>query len=171
MTTSIPPALARRRGYSGPALFSAGFRSFFFSGAVWAAASVPLWIFLYLGAVALPTALSPLDWHIHGVEELGGLQSMPLRFLLSAIAALAAVALLASAAPSLANRAAADACAAKLGPDAKVIYAAVIDSVKTGDLVENIRSKTRGLVLSGKLERAKAQGAAEAAGACLKQAR
>lgn len=96
---------------------------------------------------------------------------MSVRFSLPAIAALAAVALLASGAPSHANRAAADACAAKLGPDAKIIYAAVIDSVKTGDLAENVKSKTRSLVLSGKLERAKAKGAAEAAGACLKQAR
>ena len=96
---------------------------------------------------------------------------MPIRFPLPAFAALAAAVLLASGSPALANRAAADACAAKLGSDAKVIYAAVIDSVKAGDLVENIRSKTRSLVLSGKLERAKAQPAAEAAGACLKQAR
>lgn len=64
-TSAIPPALARRRSYAGPALFSYGFRPFFLGGAIWAAAAVPLWTFLYVGAIGLPSALSPTDWHIH----------------------------------------------------------------------------------------------------------
>ncbi len=70
-----------------------------------------------------------------------------------------------------ANHAAADACAARLGPDAKIVYAAVIDSVTAGDLVETIKLKTRSLVMSGKLSRGQAKAAAEAAGACLKEAK
>jgi hypothetical protein len=85
---------------------------------------------------------------------------------------LAAVAALSVAAgPALANRAAADACAAKLPANSKLIYAATIDSVKPSvDLTSVVRDKTRGLVMSGKLSRGEAQGAAQAAGQCLKLA-
>lgn len=86
-------------------------------------------------------------------------------------AAIAAVLLALPSLAAQANRAAADACAARLGPDAKIVYAAVIDSVKAGDLVETIKLKTRSLVMSGKLSRGQAKAAAEAAGACLKQAK
>ena len=73
--------------------------------------------------------------------------------------------------PSFANRASADACAAKLPPDARQIYAASIGSVAPGvDMKEVVRSKTRALVIGGKLSRDAARPAAEAAGACLKQA-
>jgi hypothetical protein len=76
-----------------------------------------------------------------------------------------------SAVPSYANRAAADACAAKLPANAKLVYAATVGSVKHGvDLVETVRSKTRSLVISGKLSRSSAKGAATAAGGCLKLA-
>jgi hypothetical protein len=75
------------------------------------------------------------------------------------------------AAPAAANRAAADACAAKLPADAKLVYAAAIGSVAAGiDLRDMVRSKTRALVIGGKLSRGQARPAAEAAGACLKQA-
>ena len=73
--------------------------------------------------------------------------------------------------PSFANRASADACAAKLSPDAKQIYAASIGSAAPGvDMKEVVRSKTRALVIGGKLSRDAARPAAEAAGVCLKQA-
>lgn len=62
---AIPAALAGRREYAGPAMFSYGFRPFFFGGAVWAALSILLWIPQYMGAVTLPTAHAPLDWHSH----------------------------------------------------------------------------------------------------------
>lgn len=79
--------------------------------------------------------------------------------------------LLASAGPSLADRKAADSCAAKLSPEAKLIYAETIGAVKPGvDLTATITAKARGLVMSGKLTRANARPAAEAAGACLKHA-
>ncbi|MBS0532833.1 MAG: NnrS family protein [Proteobacteria bacterium] len=58
-------ALDRRRHYAGPALFSYGFRIFFLSAAVWAAAGVLLWLPVYLGLLPFATAFSALDWHIH----------------------------------------------------------------------------------------------------------
>ncbi|MDZ4371292.1 MAG: NnrS family protein [Phenylobacterium sp.] len=53
---------AARRTYAGPALFSFGFRPFFFFGAIWSAVVVPLWLFSYFhgGSAALTR-----EWHIH----------------------------------------------------------------------------------------------------------
>lgn len=62
---SIPAALRRRREYSGPALFSYGFRPFFLGAAGWAALALVLWLAQYAGAVTLPIAMPPLDWHVH----------------------------------------------------------------------------------------------------------
>lgn len=62
---NTPAALRRRLEYVGPAIFSYGFRPFFLGGAVWAALSVALWLPQYFGDLSLPTAFSPLDWHIH----------------------------------------------------------------------------------------------------------
>lgn len=75
-------------------------------------------------------------------------------------------------APAFANKAAADACAAKLPADAKLIYAATIGGVTPAvDLKDLIRSKTRPLVMSGKIGRDQAPAAAQAAGTCLQQAK
>ncbi len=60
-----PTALQRRLEYTGPAIFSYGFRPFFLGGATWAALSVALWLPQYFGELSLPTAFNPLDWHIH----------------------------------------------------------------------------------------------------------
>lgn len=62
---NAPAALRRRLDYVGPAIFSFGFRPFFLGGAIWAALSIVLWLPQYFGDLSLPTALSPLDWHIH----------------------------------------------------------------------------------------------------------
>lgn len=62
---AIPAALSRRRDYAGPVLLSAGFRPFFLAASMWAAFGVALWIPVYLGMIALPAQVSPLDWHIH----------------------------------------------------------------------------------------------------------
>ncbi len=88
------------------------------------------------------------------------------------LVALAAVAITASfAAPSHANRAAADSCASRLPADAKLIYTATIGSVGPGvNLPDKVRANARSLVMAGKINRAQAQSAAQAAGACLKQA-
>lgn len=81
---SIPAALARRRDYAGPALFSYGFRPFFLGGACWAAFGVLLWLPLYFGQIALPTAFGPLDWHIHEMLY-GYVAAVIAGFLLTAI--------------------------------------------------------------------------------------
>jgi uncharacterized protein involved in response to NO len=58
------------RDYRGPALFSFGFRPFFLFAALWAAATIPLWIAaLLLGSGALATLVTR-DWHVH--EQLFG---------------------------------------------------------------------------------------------------
>jgi len=51
---------AARRAYDGPALFSYGFRPFFFFGALWSALVVPLWLASYFHGGALTR-----EWHIH----------------------------------------------------------------------------------------------------------
>jgi uncharacterized protein involved in response to NO len=81
---AIPAALARRLGYEGPALFSYGFRPFFLGGAVWAALGILLWLPLVFGELALPTAMSPLDWHIHEMI-FGYVAAVIAGFLLTAI--------------------------------------------------------------------------------------
>lgn len=53
---------AARRAYTGPPLFSLGFRPFFLFGSIWAALAVPIWIWSHLGAAA---PLAHRDWHVH----------------------------------------------------------------------------------------------------------
>src|SRR5262245_55812876 len=81
---SIPAALARRRDYAGPALFSYGFRPFFLAGAAWAALGVLLWLPQYFGEITLPTAFAPLDWHVHEML-FGYVAAVVAGFLLTAI--------------------------------------------------------------------------------------
>ena len=77
-------ALQRRRDYTGPALFSYGFRPFFLGGAAWAAFGILLWLPQYLGGMTLPTRFPALDWHIH--EMLYGYVAATIAgFLLTAI--------------------------------------------------------------------------------------
>jgi uncharacterized protein involved in response to NO len=54
---------AARRQYSGPALFSFGFRPFFLGAAIWAVLAVPLWLWTHLGGST--GALIDRDWHVH----------------------------------------------------------------------------------------------------------
>ncbi len=81
---SIPAALARRRDYSGPAIFSYGFRPFFLGGAIWAAMAILIWIPLYMGALTWRSPLAPLDWHIHEMLY-GYVPAVVAGFLLTAI--------------------------------------------------------------------------------------
>jgi len=81
---SIPAALARRRDYAGPALFSFGFRPFFLAAGSWAAFGILLWLPQYLGALTLPTHFSALDWHIHEMLY-GYVAAAAAGFLLTAI--------------------------------------------------------------------------------------
>jgi uncharacterized protein involved in response to NO len=80
----LHPALQRRRGYAGPALFAYGFRPFFLAAGLWAAFGILLWLPQFLGLVTLPTVFSALDWHIH--EMLYGYVAASIAgFLLTAI--------------------------------------------------------------------------------------
>ena len=72
------------RGYAGPALLSYGFRIFFLGGAAWAALAVALWLPLLTGAIVVPMALSPLDWHVHELL-FGFLPAIVAGFLLTAV--------------------------------------------------------------------------------------
>lgn len=54
-----------RPPYSGPALFSYGFRPFFLLAGLFAALIVPLWLLVWSGRLGLNGPFSPVDWHIH----------------------------------------------------------------------------------------------------------
>ena len=53
------------RAYTGPALFSFGFRPFFLFGAIWAATAMLLWLAMLTGWLDLPTAFDSISWHAH----------------------------------------------------------------------------------------------------------
>lgn len=84
----------------------------------------------------------------------------------------AAVLSLAFAAPALADQAAADRCAASLGPDAKAIYVATAPGFAgASDPRSLVTEKTKALVQSGAVSMSNARSAAESAGTCLTQLR
>jgi uncharacterized protein involved in response to NO len=47
------------------ALLKEPFRPFFLAGAVWAVVAMAIWLALAHGAIGLPPAMSPRDWHAH----------------------------------------------------------------------------------------------------------
>jgi len=68
----------------GPAILSYGFRPFFLLGAVYAGAGIAIWLPLLFGDIRMPTAFSPLDWHIHEMLY-GYVPAIMTGFLLTAI--------------------------------------------------------------------------------------
>ena len=74
----------RLRAHRGPAILSYGFRPFFLFGAVWAALAVAIWLPMLGGWLALPTALSPLEWHVHELVY-GYVPAIVAGFLLTAV--------------------------------------------------------------------------------------
>jgi uncharacterized protein involved in response to NO len=56
---------SRYRPWSGPALFSAGFRPFFLLAGIWAALALPLWLVMLGGHLGLPSVFDPVAWHTH----------------------------------------------------------------------------------------------------------
>lgn len=72
------------RAYTGPALLSFGFRPFFLGGALWAAIVVALWLPMLAGSLSLPTAFSPVEWHVHELLY-GFLPAVVAGFLLTAV--------------------------------------------------------------------------------------
>jgi uncharacterized protein involved in response to NO len=78
--TPIP----RLRPWAGSALLAYGFRPFFLAAGVWAAVALALWLAALRGPWSLPTALTPLAWHVH--EMIFGFAAAALAgFLLTAI--------------------------------------------------------------------------------------
>lgn len=80
MTTSA----AQIRAYQGPALFSYGFRPFFLFGAAWSALALAIWLPMLSGYLSLPTALAPIDWHVHELIY-GYVPAVVAGFLLTAV--------------------------------------------------------------------------------------
>ncbi|MGD9802895.1 MAG: NnrS family protein [Hyphomicrobiaceae bacterium] len=80
MTTSA----AQIRAFTGPALLSYGFRPFFLFGALWAALAVALWIPILTGHLVLPSALGPVQWHVHELV-FGYVPAIVAGFLLTAV--------------------------------------------------------------------------------------
>ena len=76
--------IPRLKPYAGPALFSYGFRPFFLFGALHAGAMILVWMPVFAGAFAMPTAFSPRDWHVHEMLY-GYLPAIVTGFLLTAI--------------------------------------------------------------------------------------
>jgi uncharacterized protein involved in response to NO len=74
----------RLRDYQGPALFSYGFRPFFFFGAVYAGAIILVWLPVFYGQLQLGTAFAPRDWHVHEML-FGYIASVVAGFLLTAV--------------------------------------------------------------------------------------
>lgn len=73
-----------KQSYTGPALFSYGFRPLFLLAGSFAALVVPLWMAVWTGHFSLGGPFSPTDWHIH--ELLFGYTSAVLAgFLFTAI--------------------------------------------------------------------------------------
>ncbi|WP_349644896.1 NnrS family protein [Bradyrhizobium sp. Leo170] len=77
-------SIPRLRQYQGPAVLSYGFRPFFLLGSAYAGAMILIWLPMYEGHLALTTAFSPRDWHVH--EMLFGYVSAVIGgFLLTAV--------------------------------------------------------------------------------------
>lgn len=72
------------RAWTGPALFSYGFRPFFLGGAAWGALMIAVWILWFTGAITLPSALPPVAWHAHELL-FGMIAAVIAGFLLTAI--------------------------------------------------------------------------------------
>src|ERR1041384_8318299 len=78
--TPIP----RLRTYTGPAMFSYGFRPFFLFAAIYAGTAVLAWLPLLYGDLALPSAFAPRDWHAHEML-FGYVPAVMTGFLLTAV--------------------------------------------------------------------------------------
>src|SRR5215212_3896108 len=77
-------SIPRLRPYSGPGLFSYGFRPFFLFGALYAGLAISIWLPLFYGSLSLPTVFAMLDWHVHEMLY-GYLPAVITGFLLTAI--------------------------------------------------------------------------------------
>ena len=85
------------------------------------------------------------------------------------VIAAAATMIIGIAAGAHADKAAGDACAAKLNADGKAVYAAVVAANPTTETLRSVVEREgRGLVMGGKISRGPARENATAAGECVK---
>ena len=77
-------SISRLRNYQGPALFSYGFRPFFFFGSIYAGAIILMWLPVFYGELQLGTAFAPRDWHVHEML-FGYVAAVVAGFLLTAV--------------------------------------------------------------------------------------
>jgi uncharacterized protein involved in response to NO len=77
-------SIARLKDYRGPALFSYGFRPFFFFGSLYAGATILVWLPAFYGKLQLATAFAPRDWHVHEML-FGYIAAVVAGFLLTAV--------------------------------------------------------------------------------------
>lgn len=77
-------AQIKRKADAGPAILQYCFRPFFLGASLWAALSVPIWLFRYFGLLTNENSTSALIWHQH--EMLFGFASAAIAgFILTAI--------------------------------------------------------------------------------------
>ena len=76
--------IPRLKGYQGLALFSYGFRPFFFFGSAYAGAVILLWLPAFYGYLGLGTSFAPRDWHVHEML-FGYIAAVVAGFLLTAV--------------------------------------------------------------------------------------
>jgi uncharacterized protein involved in response to NO len=62
---AVPEPDLRRRNYQGAALLANSFRPFFLFGAIQAGLAILVWLPVFYGELALVSAFSPRDWHVH----------------------------------------------------------------------------------------------------------
>jgi uncharacterized protein involved in response to NO len=67
-----------------PAIFSQGFRPFFFGAAIWAVLAIAIWTAMLSTGITLPSRFDPLTWHMHEML-FGFVMSAIAGFLLTAI--------------------------------------------------------------------------------------
>jgi uncharacterized protein involved in response to NO len=72
------------RDWTGPAVFSYGFRPFFLFSGVWAAFAMVVWVLLLAGRDFFPIAFAPTNWHVHAFV-FGYLSAVIAGFLLTAV--------------------------------------------------------------------------------------
>lgn len=76
--------MSSSRAWTGPALFSYGFRPFFLGAALWGALMVALWVPWFEGAFLLTSAFPAVAWHVHELL-FGMIVAVLAGFLLTAI--------------------------------------------------------------------------------------
>ncbi|MDX2142382.1 MAG: NnrS family protein [Rhodospirillaceae bacterium] len=57
--------MERRRAYTGPAIWSWGFRPFFFGAGAWACAALAIWLAAFYGLIEPPIGRDAASWHAH----------------------------------------------------------------------------------------------------------